>query len=304
MNASWSDWMLICVGLYFLLALALLTMLFFATARERFVGVVRQWWLRSLAVSAAWWRERRRRASNSSEATGRAWCGVRAWMKHHGGMCIVILFVMAGGPLGAAALRSMIPISSYDHTLSRPVDEQVAELLRGERLVPPPPLPPELFTTREIELARPMTATASRQWELLDERFRQRLLMVFKQMKEQHGYEMVLLEGYRSPERQAALAALGPSTTQAGPFESLHQYGMAADCAFMRKGHIVISEHDAWALRGYEKYGEVARSLGLTWGGDWRSPKDHGHIEWRNIAVRKGSDNRASPSVQITVKED
>jgi peptidoglycan LD-endopeptidase CwlK len=296
--------MLISVWVYYLLALALLAMLFLAPMRRSFVGVARQWVLRSRAASAAWWRAWRRRASNTGDVTGRTWSGVRAWANDHAGICIVTLLVMAGVPLGAAALRSMFPISSYDHTLSRPVDEQVAELLRGERLVPPPPLPPELFTAREIELARPMTATASRQWELLDERFRQRLLMVFKQMKEQHGYEMVLLEGYRSPERQAALAALGPSTTQAGPFESLHQYGMAADCAFMREGHIVISERDAWALRGYEKYGEVARSLGLTWGGDWRNPKDHGHIEWRNIAVRKGSDNRASPSVQITVKED
>jgi peptidoglycan L-alanyl-D-glutamate endopeptidase CwlK len=195
-------------------------------------------------------------------------------------------------------------VSSYDHRLSRPVDEQVAELLRGERLVAPPSLPPELFTTREVEQVRPMTATASRQWELLQDGFRQRLLMVFKQMREQHGYEMVLLEGYRSPERQAALAALGPSVTRAGPFESLHQQGMAADCAFMRDGRILISERDAWAMRGYEKYGEVARGLGLTWGGDWRSLKDYGHIEWRVATARQSSDNRATPSVEITVKED
>ncbi|MGM9485731.1 M15 family metallopeptidase [Ideonella sp. YS5] len=198
----------------------------------------------------------------------------------------------------------MFPVSSYDHTYSRPVDEQVTELLRGERLVPPPPLPPELFNTREVEQARPMTASASRQWELLDEGFRQRLLMLFKQMKEQHGYEMVLLEGYRSPERQARLAALGPSVTQAGPFESLHQHGLAADCAFMREGRIVLSERDPWAMRGYEKYGEVARSFGLTWGGGWRSLKDYGHVEWRNMTVRKGSDNRPAPSIQVTVKED
>jgi peptidoglycan L-alanyl-D-glutamate endopeptidase CwlK len=296
--------MLFGVLLYFLLMLALLAMLFFAPLRRRFLGAAQQCCLRSRGTVAAWWREGRRGASGTGHAAGRAWRGIRTLAERYGVACIPVLLIMALVPLGAAALRSIFPVSSYDHTLSRPVDELVAELLRGERLVPPPALPPELFTTRDVELARPMTATANRQWELLDEGFRQRLLMVFKQMREQHGYEMVLLEGYRSPERQAALAALGPSTTQAGPFESLHQYGMAADCAFMRKGHIVISEHDAWALRGYEKYGEVARSLGLTWGGDWRSPKDHGHIEWRNIAVRKGSDNRASPSVQITVKED
>lgn len=296
--------MLIGVLLYFLLSLAMLALLIFAPVRAKLVGVAQQWWSRSLAAGAAWWRSGLRSASNAGQTTGLTWIRLRSWATHYAGVCTVALLLIAGVPLGAAALRSMFPVSSYDHTLSRPVDQQVAELLRGERLVPPPPLPPELFTTREVEQARPMTATASRQWELLDEGFRQRLLMVFKQMKEQHGYEMVLLEGYRSPERQARLAALGPSVTQAGPFESLHQYGMAADCAFMREGRIVVSERDPWAMRGYEKYGEAARSIGLTWGGDWRSLKDYGHVEWRNTSARKGSDNPPPPSIQVTVKED
>ncbi|WP_439384177.1 M15 family metallopeptidase [Ideonella sp. YS5] len=296
--------MLIGVLLYFLLALALLALWFFASVRAKLVGVAQQCWVRSRAAGAAWCGAGRRGASNTGDVAGLAWSRLRSWVTHYAGVCLVALLLIAGVPLGAAALRSMFPVSSYDHTYSRPVDEQVTELLRGERLVPPPPLPPELFNTREVEQARPMTASASRQWELLDEGFRQRLLMLFKQMKEQHGYEMVLLEGYRSPERQARLAALGPSVTQAGPFESLHQHGLAADCAFMREGRIVLSERDPWAMRGYEKYGEVARSFGLTWGGGWRSLKDYGHVEWRNMTVRKGSDNRPAPSIQVTVKED
>jgi peptidoglycan L-alanyl-D-glutamate endopeptidase CwlK len=100
-------------------------------------------------------------------------------------------------------------------------------------------------------------------------------------MRGRHGYDMVLVEGYRSPQRQAALAAMGPAVTRAGPYESWHQYGLAADCAFLRGGKVVISERDPWAMRGYTAYGEVARSLGLTWGGNWRSIKDYGHVEWR-----------------------
>jgi peptidoglycan L-alanyl-D-glutamate endopeptidase CwlK len=279
-----------------LLALLLLAVVFFAPVRAGLLGMAQQWWQRSRVAGGAWWGARYRHARGAGQSAGRAWSSALEWAVRHAGVCVIALVVILGVPLAAAGLRVMFPVSSYDHRLSRPVDEQVAELLRGESLVPPPALPPELFTTREIEQARPMTATASRQWELLDEGFRQRLLMVFKQMRERHGYEMVLLEGYRSPERQAALAALGPSVTLAGPFESLHQHGMAADCAFIRDGRIVISERDVWAMRGYEKYGEVARGLGLTWGGDWRSLKDYGHIEWRNNAARKPSDNRASPS--------
>ncbi len=50
------------------------------------------------------------------------------------------------------------------------------------------------------------TATADRKWHKMNPRYKQRLLMVFKIMREQHGYELVLLEGYRSPQRQNSVA--------------------------------------------------------------------------------------------------
>ena len=97
-------------------------------------------------------------------------------------------------------------------------------------------------------------------------------------MKDEHGYDMTLLEGYRSPERQAALAAKGSSVTMAGAWQSYHQYGLAADCAFYRQGKLLISEKDPWAMRGYQLYGQVAQQMGLTWGGHWQM-MDLGHIE-------------------------
>lgn len=273
--------MLFSVLLYFLLVIAALGLAFFAPVRGWASAAARQCWLRGRGAGNALASVGRGHVQRSGSAAG-GWAAVLGeWVLQHAALCLLSLALLLGLPLAAGWLRAVFPVSSYDHTMAQPVDERVAELLRGEQLVAPPPLPPEWLTTPEVERARPMTASASRQWELLDEGFRQRLLMVFKLMREQHAYEMVLLEGYRSPQRQAALAALGPSVTQAGPFESLHQHGLAADCAFLKDGRIVISERDAWAMRGYEKYGEVARSLGLTWGGDWRSLNDYGHVEWR-----------------------
>jgi len=121
----------------------------------------------------------------------------------------------------------------------------------------------------------------------MDPDFVQRLLLVFKIMREQHGYEMALLEGWRSPERQVLLAQMGAHVTQAGAWQSWHQYGLAADCAFLRNGKLVISERDPWAARGYALYGEVAESVGLTWGGRWKL-LDLGHVEWRRREVRLG----------------
>lgn len=159
-------------------------------------------------------------------------------------------------------------------------DPKIEALLKGEQLVPPQPLPPEVFATAEVEQVRPLTKEGSRDWAVLDADFRNRLLLVYKIMKEKHGYDLALLEGYRSPERQAKLAALGNTVTLAKANQSYHQYGLAADNAFFRKGKLVISERDPWAMEGYRLYGEVAESVGLVWGGRW-SFKDYGHVEYR-----------------------
>lgn len=194
-------------------------------------------------------------------------------------------------------------------------DPQVYALLNGEILSPPPEVDAALVQDAIIEAThleevyqaqnhQPSTnATAietpalhthgsldstmvDRKWDKINPRYKQRLLMVFKIMKEQHGYELVLLEGYRSPDRQNMLAG-NPNTTRARGYQSYHQFGLAADVAFKRNGKVVISERDPWAMQGYELYGQVAESVGLTWGGRWKSIKDFGHTEFRMPGLKK-----------------
>jgi len=185
--------------------------------------------------------------------------------------------ILATPPLVALALRGR-QLFQFDDTARVP-DEKIAALLNGEQLVPPPPLPPEVFATQEVEQIRPALKDASRDWNLLDADFRTRLLLVYKIMREQYGYEMALLEGYRSPERQNRLAQMGGNVTNAAAFQSYHQYGLAADNAFLRDGKLVISEKDPWAMRGYQLYGQTAEQVGLTWGGRWKL-MDLGHVEY------------------------
>lgn len=180
------------------------------------------------------------------------------------------------------------------HNILRGYDDQpqmsdpvIIALLQGEQLMPPPPLPPEIFVTQEVTAIRQGLAGASREWMVLDDDFRQRLLTVFHLMAKR-GYTMVLIEGYRSPERQAFLASLGAHVTNAGAFQSFHQYGLAADCAFIRNGKLVISERDAWAMEGYRHYGELAESVGLVWGGRWKL-MDFGHVELRSRSIMRKS---------------
>ncbi|MFZ6674181.1 M15 family metallopeptidase [Undibacterium sp. Xuan67W] len=207
------------------------------------------------------------------------------FVKRHFLMLLVCLVAVCLPPLVAWLASDKTMLDGFDVS-TRQVNTQVAELLKGEQLVPPAALPPILFTTEEVLQVRPMLINASRNWQLLDNDFSQRLLLVFKIMKEKHGYEMAILEGYRSPERQNMLAAMGSNVTNAAAFQSFHQYGLAADCAFLRNGKLVISEKDEWAMRGYQLYGEVAESLGLHWGGRWKM-MDFGHTELRSASLHK-----------------
>lgn len=187
-----------------------------------------------------------------------------------------------GPPLAVLALPRH---GDYDGGTALAVsDSHIAALLAGERLTPPAAPPPAVFVSAAAEVVPPHLPSASRDWALLDDGFAQRLLSVFRLMKERHGYELVLLEGYRSPERQAELARLGPAVTQAGPNMSYHQHGLAADIAFLKEGRLVLSERDPWVMRGYELYGELAEAAGLSWGGRWNL-MDFGHVELRRPGV-------------------
>nr|WP_196782876.1 M15 family metallopeptidase [Acinetobacter shaoyimingii] len=194
-------------------------------------------------------------------------------------------------------------------------DPQIYNLLNGDLLSPPPPVEESLVQAAilaEIDQdptipSQPVntvfdgqeadqkshafeTNLIDRKWDKMHPSYKQRLLMVFKIMKERHGYEMVLLEGYRSPERQTRLSG-NTATTLAKAFQSYHQFGLAADVAFKRNGKVVISERDPWAMRGYQLYGETAESVGLTWGGRWTRIHDYGHTEFRMPGLRKNRES-------------
>jgi peptidoglycan L-alanyl-D-glutamate endopeptidase CwlK len=195
-------------------------------------------------------------------------------------LCAPPLLAVLTVPAGDKNMLSGFDVST------REINMQVALLLIGEQLVLPSALPPLVFATQAVIELRPMLNSASRNWTLLNVNYAQRLLLAFKIMKEQHGYDMAILEGYRSPERQTMLAEMGSNVTHAAAFQSWHQYGLAADCAFLRDGKLLISEKDPWTMRGYRLYGEVAESVGLTWGGRWNM-MDLGHTELRLPGLMK-----------------
>lgn len=271
------------LALLTLIAIALLWLVFFPEARDAL-------WLRIRGTGRA----AGSRVGRTSRQVGKTVNGnsrqLGASLAHHGRhlsrnrllVCIVLVALLTPAAL-ILGLRKHVMLQGYSTrvSLDRNTSDLVTSLLRGERLAPPPPLPPDVFVTKEIEHEVPHLhlGRANRKWPKLDAGFRQRLLAVFKIMRERYGYEMVMIEGYRSPQRQAQLAAKGSNVTLAGPGQSYHQYGLAADCAFYRDGKLVISDATEWAQQGYALYGKVAETAGLVWGGSWKSIRDLGHVE-------------------------
>lgn len=273
------------VFLYFCLACSVIGLVVFPAGRAsllQFLGALQR---RLLWRAGGWGRAGGSTVRAGWSGAGIAWRDVRTLLRRNRVSCAIGLPVILVPSLLALLMRNPDMLPGYE-PVETVVDPQVAALLKGEQLVAPAALPPLAFNTREVELVRPMLVDASRNWGLLHPDFNQRLLLAFKIMKERHGYEMALLEGYRSPARQDMLARMGTQVTNARAFQSWHQYGLAADCAFWRDGKLVISEKDPWAMRGYQLYGEVAESLGLTWGGRW-AMMDFGHTELRLRGVMR-----------------
>lgn len=87
-------------------------------------------------------------------------------------------------------------------------------------------------------------------------------------------HKIVLAETYRTQARQDKLFAKGPTTTTVRV--SMHTKHRAADIYFVNAKRILRYEEAP-----YLQLGEMAESLGLTWGGRWKVPFDPGHFELR-----------------------
>lgn len=115
-----------------------------------------------------------------------------------------------------------------------------------------------------------------REFSHLNEDFQKRLLEVLAGLQKQ-GYTPILLEGYRTPERQESLFLEGnKALTNASSCSSYHQLGRAVDIGFFRNGKISQDMKDPWIKQAYDSYGQLAQEHGLKWGASWH---DYAHVE-------------------------
>lgn len=93
------------------------------------------------------------------------------------------------------------------------------------------------------------------------------------------GYQLLVVQGLRTFAEQDALFAQGRTkkgkiVTNARGGSSWHNYGLAADFAFITNGEV------DWTDALYRKIGGWAKASGLEWGGNWRTITDLPHVQF------------------------
>ena len=117
-------------------------------------------------------------------------------------------------------------------------------------------------TERNIATLHPKAQEKARQ-------FMQAVLPIMPQ----RGVVARIISGTRSYAEQDALFAKRPQVTKARGGYSNHNFGIAWDIGLFReKDYLEDSPL-------YRECGEIGRSLGLEWGGDWKSFKDEPHFQ-------------------------
>lgn len=187
-------------------------------------------------------------------------------------------------PVGLAVLVAAAGSAAAAWLTAAPVggDSAVSEVISaGARLHPvfdelPLARMPAALPGRFLGEIAAIGDAVDRDWDKLDPRFRQRLELVLGKLQ-QRGHGFMLIEGYRSPERQSQLFEQPVRVTFARAWQSRHQFGLAADLA-PTQGSRLVDGDDAGAMEAYRALGEEAEAAGLTWGGRWAF-RDYGHVE-------------------------
>ena len=99
--------------------------------------------------------------------------------------------------------------------------------------------------------------------------------IIFIDLCKQAGLPVLITETVRDDEYQRYLAANGYASKKATrpTFHSV-KAGLAFDICKNVKGH----EYDD--LSFFDRCGQIAKQVGFSWGGDWKSFPDKPHIQW------------------------
>ena len=105
------------------------------------------------------------------------------------------------------------------------------------------------------------------------ERFARALQKLLRYAYEQ-DVEILMYQLYRTAAQQRLLYDAKKSKADGTLKKSMHQLGRAADLAVMKAGNVIWENCEE-----YHKLAGFWKSIGGTWGGDWKSFEDIYHFE-------------------------
>lgn len=128
-----------------------------------------------------------------------------------------------------------------------------------------------MINSRKIEDLHPRLQTLALQHVLL--------------VREQLGLDLLIYCTFRDYAAQAALYAQGRSipgriVTKARPGRSFHNFRLAYDCVPLIGSKPLWSTRSPADAKVWNSVGELGESLGLEWGGRWRSFKEMAHFQF------------------------
>jgi peptidoglycan L-alanyl-D-glutamate endopeptidase CwlK len=94
------------------------------------------------------------------------------------------------------------------------------------------------------------------------------------------GIDLLVTSTYRDSESQDALYAQGRSTpgnivTRAKAGQSWHNWRCALDVVPLVNGKAIWDDQAIW-----KQVGEIGKSCGLEWAGDWKTFKEYPHFQY------------------------
>jgi peptidoglycan L-alanyl-D-glutamate endopeptidase CwlK len=107
----------------------------------------------------------------------------------------------------------------------------------------------------------------------------QTLAKKFLALAKKEGIDVLVTSTYRDAESQNALYAQGRTkpgriVTNAKAGQSWHNYRLAFDVVPIVNGKAMWND-----LRTFKRLGEIGKSVGLEWAGDWKQFKELAHFQ-------------------------
>lgn len=99
-----------------------------------------------------------------------------------------------------------------------------------------------------------------------------------KEVKEKTGIDLIFTSGNRSFKEQAILKQKDSKNASAG--NSMHNFGMAGDFNGFKDGKDILKK--ATPAKEWKPVVDIAKSMGLFWGGDLKGYADNVHFDLRN----------------------